>query len=130
MENIKELAINYSRLCKEKKECLNKIAKKIVETCNPVIEDLNYSIGWEEGMDTICFYSDSHNIIALENRIGFEDIIRKTIPELECQIETPIGIWLTEKEVKKIKKLLIENLEVNNPNSEKEAPRMASEIED
>lgn len=61
-------------------------------------------------MDTICFYSNSHNIIALGDRIDFEEIIRKTIPELQCQIETPIGIWLNKKEADKVKKLLIEKL--------------------
>ena len=36
-----------------------KIAKRIADTLKPIILDIKWSLGWEEGgIDVICFYSD------------------------------------------------------------------------
>jgi len=73
MESIRELAKEYVELCKQAEIRAKKIAKWIVKTCRPVIEDLEYSIKWAEkyqigwtkcGIDTIFFYSNSRNFIA------------------------------------------------------------------
>jgi hypothetical protein len=115
MKNIKELADEYIKLCKYTEKIASQIAQMIVEACKPIIKDMEYSIGWEEaGIDTICFYSETHSIKAfilneIYNRIKFTEIIKEIIPELEPHIGTPRGIYLTPEEAEELKKLLLKN---------------------
>jgi hypothetical protein len=119
MKNIKELADEYIKSCKYTEKIANQIAQMIVEACKPIIKDMKYSIGWQEaGIDTICFYSETHiikpsEIRSIEEKIRFIEVIQETFPELSelwAHIDTPWGFWLTKEEAEQIKQLLLKEI--------------------
>lgn len=84
----------------------SKLARLICKTVKSVIPDIEWSLGWAEaGIDTICFWSDSHSINTADYRecVRFEDILASVFPELQDYIDTPFGIYLTEQEAEKVK---------------------------
>ena len=83
-----------------------KLARLICKTVKGVIPDIEWSLGWAEaGIDTICFWSDSPSINAVDFRecVRLNDILTSVFPELQDYIDTPFGIYLTEQEAEKIR---------------------------
>lgn len=126
MKNIKELAKEYKEACKYTEKCAEKIGKWLVKVCKPVIEDITYSVGSvDAGIETISFYSRKRDVVEAlsfdrierNKMVYFVDLVATVIPELKGFIETPYGIYLTNEEAKKIKKILLKEIE-NEPKQE------------
>jgi hypothetical protein len=86
------------------------LGEKLVELLRPVIEDLTFHLGWEEeGIDTICFFSESHKEGYLKKGDKFlETVIEEVFPELKLHLDTPFGIYLKGDEIQKVKRILEE----------------------
>lgn len=97
----------YLRCIKEATELGEEIGQSICDALKPIIPDLDYSVGWTEaGVDTICFWSKSHQKIRSKFDKSLEYLIEKVFPELEGYIETPFGVILSAKEAEEAFKLL------------------------
>jgi len=123
MKSIKELAKEYREACKHTEKCAEKIGKWLVKVCKPVIEDISYAVGSiEAGIETVSFYSRKRDAVEAltfdeiekNKMVYFVDLVAKIIPELKGFIETPYGLYLTKEEAKKIKKILIKEVEKCN----------------
>ena len=109
IKKIEELSKKYVKDLVEIEELANEIGREIVKICKPVIKDIEYSLGWDEaGIDTLCFFSDSHSILHSSDKTisDFEKVIVEAFPILEGHIDCPFGILLLDKEIKKIKNRL------------------------
>ena len=87
------------------------IAEELVKALKPIIPDIKYSIGWEEGgIDEICFYSKTRNIVAKSESEGLtvslRELIEEAIPELQGHVDTPFGVYLTKEEAEQAKSIL------------------------
>jgi hypothetical protein len=108
--------MNLEKICKKYSSCLTEaesLAEEVIEAVckmlQPLIGDIEGEIGWEEGgVDTLCFYSESHSILNRSNPdlISFEEVLESVFPDLEGHVFCPLGIYLTEKEAEAVKKLL------------------------
>ena len=102
----------YNEICNQAIEKAKDIGDYLVSKLKPVIPDLTYSVAWqEEGVNIICFYSNSHSSIIREDTkyYYFPCIITDIIPKALYHIDDPFGIHLTEEEAEKVKKILKES---------------------
>jgi len=117
---VKELIGKYVDAVKRLSEAAKALAEALLEIIRKVVPDTDYSLGWAEaGINTICFYSDSHSdpnkVIGIDDTMNacrkatmFLEVIWDTLPELRSCVDTPFGFWLTKEEAEKLKKLLRE----------------------
>jgi len=92
------------------------IAKRIADTLQPIIPDIKWSLGWEEGgimwpNHIICFYSDQCNVNSvedLENSESLQSLIEQVFPELKFCVDTPSGVYVPKEQCTKVIELLKE----------------------
>ena len=109
--NLNEMVKKYIETLIEIDNYAYIIIEKIAKICKPVIKDIKCSVGWEEGgIDTLCFYSNSHH---KQRAVCFEDLITEVIPTLKGHVYCPFGFYLSKKEAQKIRELLIKEMNKN-----------------
>ena len=109
-----EELLQQSNTLLEKIEKINeRIAKIIVKELKDIIPDLEWSIGWAEaGIDTICFYSDTYDVINIirkdnHNYIALVDIIEEVFSRFSSlMIECPSGIYLPGDKAQSVRERL------------------------
>jgi len=82
------------------------LGQQLTTALRKVIPDLEYSLGWfEAGIDTLCFWSEKAFYTKKRN-IALGQIVLRVFPELEGYVETPEGGWLTERQAKRVRRIL------------------------
>ena len=105
--NLKKKIAEYKEYLAKATQIAHEIREMICKALHPIIPDLRYTVGWDEaGIDTICFWSDSHGWTFKRPRIHLDDIIEEIFPELKYYIDTPFGVLLTPEEAEKARQLL------------------------
>jgi len=106
-----ELLQQSNTLLKKVEKINERIAKIIVKELKDIIPDLKWSIGWAEaGIETICFYSDSHNVVSgygPECSL-FDWVIEEALPEFSqsLTIICPYGVYLAKEEAQSVRERL------------------------
>ncbi len=112
--DILKLAEEYSRAVVATIEAGEKFGKALVELLRPIIPDLRFTLGWEEGgIEELCLWSDSRGVFAIPAgepfRIRLDDELesyfRGVFPS-DVYIDAPFGVYVTEDEAARIRAII------------------------
>jgi len=103
--DILKLAEGYSRAVMATVEAGEKFGKALVELLKPVIPDLRFTLGWEEGgVEELCLWSDSRNVSKILDGapfgISLNDGLRSYFHTV--YIDCPHGVYVSKYEAKRI----------------------------
>ncbi len=104
-DNLNKDIKNFIKHCDRTENLANLIGKKICKAVKPVIDDIDFAVGWEEHrIDTVCFFGyevDRINSMLYQkvrSGIFFETIIGEIFPTLRDNICCPQGMYVSQKE--------------------------------
>jgi len=87
------------------------IGTALVDALKTIVPDIDFTIGWTEaGVDTICLWSDSHDVQHKKwykrRYTRLESLIVEIFPELERHVDTPFGVFLDPEEADRARSAL------------------------
>jgi len=103
-----EMVKNYLRAIEKVQAEALVLAWQLAAALKQVIPDIDVTFGWTGiDKDILCFHSATHRKLpsTFGENILLDNVIREVFPDLP--VFTPKGVWLTKKEAKKIRKILL-----------------------
>ena len=110
--SLKSLVKKYLKSLQEVKKHGEEVCNVLVKNLREVIPDLECTLGWSEaGVDTICLWSDARDVRTLGIERAFKmkrlgKIIEDEMPELRGHLDTPYGVYVTDEEAERIRRIL------------------------
>jgi len=110
--DILKLAEDYSRAVVATVEAGEKFGKALVGLLKPIIPDLRFTLGWEEGgIEVLCLWSDSRDVLTskvLEKRAPLYIQLDRVLEPYfrDVYIDCPFGVYVTEDEAKRIEAII------------------------